>query len=142
MCSTRLIRRLPARDSRCRCCWPEEASSGAVPFQDAKWSRLANLWMSPGVGEQPGRARRADAVQLQQRGTLSFDQDGDFFLARLDLLVGALELGDQLGGEPAPGLPGGVTRPDRGDQCPRLGSGQELLRPAGKQYPAAADGSG
>jgi hypothetical protein len=28
--------RLPARDSRCRSCWPEEASSGAVPFQDAK----------------------------------------------------------------------------------------------------------
>jgi len=36
MCSARLICRLPARDSRWRICSPEEASMGAVPFQDAK----------------------------------------------------------------------------------------------------------
>ena len=47
MCSARLIRLFPARDSRCRNCWPDDASSGAVPFQDAKWSRLANRWMLP-----------------------------------------------------------------------------------------------
>jgi hypothetical protein len=40
MCSTRLIRRLPARDSRWRTWSPLEASRGAVPFQDA------NLWGS------------------------------------------------------------------------------------------------
>lgn len=39
MCSTRLMRLLPARESR----WPLwsllEASNGAVPFQLAKWLR-------------------------------------------------------------------------------------------------------
>jgi hypothetical protein len=47
MCSARLIRRLPARESRCLVCSPEEASSGAVPFHDANLSRSANRWMSP-----------------------------------------------------------------------------------------------
>jgi SnoaL-like polyketide cyclase len=32
MCSARLMRRLPARESRWRCWLPEEASSGAVSF--------------------------------------------------------------------------------------------------------------
>ena len=43
MCSTRLICRLPALDSRCRTWSPEEASIGAVPFQDAKWALSGNL---------------------------------------------------------------------------------------------------
>ena len=43
----RLMRRFPARESRCRCWSPEEASRGAVPFQDANWSRSAKRWMSP-----------------------------------------------------------------------------------------------
>jgi hypothetical protein len=47
MCSTRLICRLPARDSRWRTWSPEEASMGAVPFQEAKCARLGNLAMSP-----------------------------------------------------------------------------------------------
>jgi hypothetical protein len=47
MCSARLIRRLPARESRWRSWLPEEASSGAVPFQDANLSRSAKRWMSP-----------------------------------------------------------------------------------------------
>ena len=44
------------------------------------------------------------------------------------------ELGDQLGGEPAAGLAGDVTRADRGQQVLRLRGGQELLRPAGEQF--------
>lgn len=47
MCKVRLICRFPARDSRCRTLSPDEASIGAVPFQDAKWSRLGNRVMSP-----------------------------------------------------------------------------------------------
>jgi hypothetical protein len=51
MCSTRLICRLPARDSRCltwgRIWSPEEASMGAVPFQDAKCALFGNRVMSP-----------------------------------------------------------------------------------------------
>jgi hypothetical protein len=41
------MRRLPARESRWRRCWPDEASSGAVPFQAAECPRLANRVMSP-----------------------------------------------------------------------------------------------
>ena len=47
MCSARLIWRLPARDSRWRTWSPEEASMGAVPFQDAKWALVGNLVTSP-----------------------------------------------------------------------------------------------
>jgi hypothetical protein len=47
MCSARLICRFPARDNRCRTCSPEEASIGAVPFQDAKCARLGNRVVSP-----------------------------------------------------------------------------------------------
>jgi len=36
------MRRFPARDSRCRVWLPEEASSGAVPFQEANRLQLAN----------------------------------------------------------------------------------------------------
>jgi hypothetical protein len=39
------------------------------------------------VGQQPCCAGGADAVQLQERGALSFDQDGDFLLAGPDLAV-------------------------------------------------------
>lgn len=38
---------LVARESRWRCCSPEESSRGAVPFQEANRSRLAKRWMSP-----------------------------------------------------------------------------------------------
>jgi len=41
------MRRFPARDRRWRDWLPEEASSGAVPFQEANRSRLANRRMSP-----------------------------------------------------------------------------------------------
>jgi len=42
-----LIRRFPARESRCRFCSPEQASKGAVPVQDANRLRSANLATSP-----------------------------------------------------------------------------------------------
>ena len=47
MCRTRLMRRFPARDRRWRCWSPEEASRGAVPFQEAKCPRLVKRRMSP-----------------------------------------------------------------------------------------------
>jgi len=39
-CRARFTRRFPARERRWRTCSPEEASNGAVPFQDAKWALL------------------------------------------------------------------------------------------------------
>ena len=47
MCSVRLICRLPAPESRTRTRSPEEASSGAVPFQEAKWPLVGKRVMSP-----------------------------------------------------------------------------------------------
>ena len=56
MCSTRLICRFPARDSRWRTWSPEEASMGAVPFQEAKWALVGEPGDVTGLGEQPGSA--------------------------------------------------------------------------------------
>ena len=58
----------------------------------------------------------------------------------LELLVGGLlagvdplQVGDQLGGDPAAGLAGGVAGSDLGQQRLGLGGGQVLLRPAWDQ---------
>ncbi len=40
------MRRLPARERRWRCWSPQEASSAAVPFREAKWPGLASRRMS------------------------------------------------------------------------------------------------
>ena len=47
MCRTRLMRRFPARESRCRAWLAEEASRGAVPFQEANRALAGNREMSP-----------------------------------------------------------------------------------------------
>jgi hypothetical protein len=54
------MRRFPARGRRWRCWSPEEASSGAVPFQEAKWPRLANRPMAPMSACSAGALSRAD----------------------------------------------------------------------------------
>jgi hypothetical protein len=56
----------PARESRCRICSPEEASIGAMPVQEAKWLRSGNRAMVADVGQDPGGAGRADAVDIHQ----------------------------------------------------------------------------
>jgi hypothetical protein len=50
------MRRFPARDRRCRFCSPEDASMGAVPFQDAKWARLSKAADVGDVADQAGGA--------------------------------------------------------------------------------------
>jgi hypothetical protein len=91
MCCARLVGRFPARDSRWRCWSPEDASSGAVPFQDANPSRSANrrcrrrrtaVW----------RLRRADAVQVHRRGSAGDDDLFEVLLRCLDRGVDGLEL--------------------------------------------------
>ena len=94
------------------------------------------------VGQQPGRAGGADAVQFEQRGVLGSDEGLDLFLAGLDLAVDAFQLGDQLGGEPPAGLAGDVTRPGGRDQGTGLRRGQESSSPRRAAVPAAAGGSG
>jgi hypothetical protein len=55
------------------------------------------------VAEQPGRAGRADAVQLLQAAARGRDQLGQLPVGGLDLLVDDREFGDQLGGGRRPG---------------------------------------
>jgi hypothetical protein len=85
------------------------------------------------VTEEPHRARGADAMQREQAAAGRGHQLLELGAGGLDPPVGPRQLGDQLGGEPAAGLPCDVTRADRGQQFLRLRGGQELLRPAGEQ---------
>jgi hypothetical protein len=63
---------VPARDSLCRTWSPEEASMGAVPFQEAKCALFGNRVMSPTstrsraapVGPMPCRSSRLVPVAL------------------------------------------------------------------------------
>src|SRR2546423_9674716 len=127
MCRTRLICRLPARESRWRTWSPEDASMGAVPFQDAKWPPVRETNDRADLDQQSRGAGRADAVQVHQRGAAGGDQFLEFFVGLLGTLVDPLEVSNQLRGHPAPGLAGRVARPDGGQQRLGLGSGQALL---------------
>ena len=127
------MRRFPARESRWRVWLPEDASRGAVPFQEANRSRRANRRGVGDVGEQPGGAAGPGAVQARQGSPAGGDQPGEFLVQGPGLLAGRLELAGQPGGEPAAGLAGQVPRPDGGDQRAGLPGGAELLGPAGQQ---------
>jgi hypothetical protein len=95
-----------------------------------------------GVGEQPGCAGGADAVQLEKRGTPGLDEGQDFFLAGLDLAVDAFQLADQLGDQPPADPAGDVTWPYGRDQRAGLRRGQELSWRRQGSGPALAGGSG
>ncbi len=72
------MRRISARDSRWRRWSPKDASSGAVPFQEAKWPRLAKRLMLPTSpsgraapdGPMPCNCRRVPARGLDEFGEL------------------------------------------------------------------------
>ena len=66
MCSVRLIRRFPARDSRCRSWLPEDASSGVGPFGGRELVPAGEPVDITDVGKQPGSAGGADAMQFHQ----------------------------------------------------------------------------
>ena len=83
MCRARLIRRLPARESRCRCCSPEDASSGAVPFQDANRSRSAKRWMSPTSASSRAAPDGPMPCRSSSVEPRAVDQLGEFLLHRL-----------------------------------------------------------
>src|SRR5665648_659032 len=104
MCRTRLICRLPARESRCLTWSPEDASMGAVPVQDAKWSLFGNRVMSP-TSTNSRAARGADPGQVQQVGAGGPDEVGELLVGGLLALVGPLEVADQFGGDSAATLP-------------------------------------
>src|SRR6266487_433435 len=112
MCSTRLICRLPARDRRWRTWSPEEApvGRGAVPRGEVRPVR------EPGhvayFRQEPGGSGRADAVQVGQRGGGGLEQVSQLFAGGFLALVDALQVADQLGRDPAPGLACRIPRAD------------------------------
>jgi hypothetical protein len=71
---TWFIRRFPARDRRWRMCSPEDASSGAVPVQEANRIRSANLAMSPTSARIRGGSGRPDAGDVHQARAVGDDR--------------------------------------------------------------------
>ena len=64
--------------------------------------------------QQPGGAGGADAVQGGQGGGGGFEQFVQFFVDGLLALVEALQVADQLGGDPPAGLARCIPRRDPG----------------------------
>src|SRR5439155_18981610 len=116
MCKARLMRRLPARESRWRCWSPLEASSGAVAVPGGEVPAVGEAGDVTNVTEQPGRVGRADTLELLQPAAGGGDQFGQLRVGRFDLLVDDREFGDQFGGELPAGAPDDVAGADRGQQ--------------------------
>jgi hypothetical protein len=60
---------------------PEEASIGAVPFQE-EVAPVREPGDIAGLNQQPGGAGRADPVQGRQRGAGRFEGGGQFLVGR------------------------------------------------------------
>jgi hypothetical protein len=133
VCRTRLICRFPARERRCRTWSPDEASIGAVPFQNAKWALVGNRVMSPTSTSSRAAPVGAYAAQVEQAGVGGPEQLGEFLVGGLLAGVDPLEVSDEFGGDAAPGLPDDVAGTHLGQQCLGLHRGQVSLRPAGNQ---------
>src|SRR6266487_2794953 len=133
MCRTRLMRRLPARESRWRRCRPDEASSGAVAVEGREVPAAGEPGDVTDVAEQPGGAGRADAVQRLDLAAGNLDQPGELPIRGLDLPIDGFDLLDELPGEPVTGAPDQVGGFDAGQQGTGLAGGQVLLRPTGDQ---------
>ena len=133
MCSTRLMRRFPARESRWRVWLPEDASSGAVPFQEANRSRLANRWMSPTSASSRAAPEGPMPCSCSRVDPRAVTSSVSSLSGTLVFLPVASSSAISPGGEPTADLAGRVPRPDRGDQRAGLPRGQVLLGPAGQQ---------
>ena len=68
------------------------------------------------LDQQPGGAGWADPLQAHQRGPGRLERRDQFPVGGLLALAGALQVRDQLRGDPAAGLPGPVPRPDPAQQ--------------------------
>jgi hypothetical protein len=81
--------------------------------------------------QQPGGAGGAYPAQGGQGGGGCFEQFVQFFAGRVLALVEALQVADQLDGDPPAGLARRIPRPDPGQQRLGLGRGPVFLRPPG-----------
>jgi hypothetical protein len=128
MCSTRLICRFPR---------PGQAVAdlvagrrvdgcGAVPGREVRAAGEPDDVTD--LHEQPGRAGRADAVQVHQSAAGGGHQLLEFLVGLLGPPVDPFEVADQLGGHPAAGLADDVAGSRRGQQRLGLRGGQAGLR--------------
>jgi hypothetical protein len=108
---------------------------GAVPVQEAKWLRSGTVGEPGDVGDfdqRPGGAGGSDAVQVEQPGAGRSHQRlelfVELFVSCLPAGVVLLEIGDQLGREPATGLADQVAWPHPRQQCLGLSRGQVVDR--------------
>lgn len=74
-------------DRRWRAWLPEDTPSGAVPFQEANQSPLANRWMSPVSASSRAAPGGPDAVQFHQGGSAGGDQPGELLVQGPGLTV-------------------------------------------------------
>src|SRR4051794_7997443 len=97
MCRARLMRRLPARDSRraVLLCGAGVDRGGAVAGREV--SAAGETADVGDVAEQSGGAGRADAVQVLQAAAGGVEQLGQFLVCDFDLLVEGDEFVDQFG---------------------------------------------
>src|SRR6476620_7722966 len=94
------IRRFPARESRCRFCSPEGASSGAVPVQDANRLRSANRATSPTSARILAATTGPIPGQIHQRRITREDQGLELGGGALDPGLDRDEVGQLLSGDP------------------------------------------
>ncbi len=86
------------------------------------------------VGEGPGGHDGSDAVQVHQPGAASQDDGLEFGGGLLDLRFDRDQFGELFGGDPAAGLPGDVTRSDRGEHGLGLTGGDVAFRLSRQEF--------
>ena len=106
---------------------------GAVPFQEAKWSRLGKRVMSPTSTRRRAAPEGSDAVQVHQAGACRSEQLLELLVSFLGALVDPFEVSDKLGCQASAGRADHVAGSHGREQCLGLGSGQGLLCPAWDQ---------
>lgn len=133
MCRVRLMRRLPARESRWRCCWPQDASRGAVPLQEVNRSRLAKRWMSPTSASNraaPDGPMPCSSGRVQPRAVTSSVRS-----LSMALIFWSIPSSSPISSTTSRRrvVVDDVAWLDRGDQGAGLGGGEESLGATGKQ---------
>jgi len=128
------IRRFPARESRWRFCSPEDASSGAVPVNPGEAVAISEPRHVADVGQDAGRHDGPDAVDVHQRGTASEHDGFELGGGLLDLRLHRDQFGELVGGDASTGLPGDVTRADRGQHGLGLAGGDVAFGLSWKEF--------
>ena len=126
--------RLPARESRCRTCSPEEASGGAVPFQDANLARVGKRAMSPTATSSRAAPDGPMPVSAGEAAAGRGEQFVELFVGGLLAQVDPLEVTDQLHGDPQRALPAASRGRTVASSLVAWAAGQVLLRTTRNEF--------